>query len=122
MTQQSQFEDKEFHLMNRQKQLEGRYKALNEQLDETILENSKLQKKINTHNKSFVGDSGSASNTTNNQTNVMESVELVRANYERDENKWNVEKLTINSKVQELEQALKNKEDEMKRREKLYQK
>ena len=49
----------------------------------------------------------------------MESVELVRANYERDENKWTAEKSTLNSKVQELEQALKNKEDEVKRREKL---
>ena len=103
--------------------MEGRYKALNEQLDETIIENTKLQKKINTHNNSFVGDSGSASNPGNNNNNqannMMESVELVKANYERDENKWAVEKLTINSKVHELEQALKNKEDEVNRRVKL---
>ena len=52
----------------------------------------------------------------------MESVELVRANYERDENKWTAEKLTLNSKVQELEQALKDKDDEFKRREKLFEK
>ena len=110
--------------------MEGRYKALNEQLDETIIENTKLQKKINTHNNSFVGDSGSASNPGNKNNNsnsqannmMLESVELVKANYERDENKWAAEKLTLNSKVHELEQALKNKEDEVKRRLKLISK
>ena len=39
LAKKSQFEDMEFHYINRQKQLEGRYKALNEQLDETIIEN-----------------------------------------------------------------------------------
>ena len=47
---------------------------------------------------------------------------LLKANYERDEHKWNAEKLTLNAKVQEIEQSLRTKEDEMKRQKKHLEK
>ena len=58
-----------------------------------------------------MGGSGGA-NDANRQ-----SLELVTANYERDQHKWNAEKLQNNARVQELEQLLNLKGKEMKMKE-----
>ena len=44
-------------------------------------------------------------------------MEIVKANYERDEHKWNAEKLQNKSLVNELEQVIKAKDDDYNRRE-----
>ena len=46
-------------------------------------------------------------------------MEIVKANYERDEHKWNAEKLQNKSLVNELEQVIKAKDDDYNRREQL---
>ena len=53
---------------------------------------------------------------------VNESVELMKANYERDAHKWNAEKVALSAKTQELEQIIKSKDDEATRREKKLRK
>ena len=50
-------------------------------------------------------------------TPVMESIQLVKAEQERDMHKWNSEKLVLESKMHELNQSLKVKDDESTRRE-----
>ena len=86
IVEKSELESQLFALETRFKQKELRLQAINEQLDEALIENSKLQSKLNNKNNSFV-------------QSVGESVELLKANYERDEHKWNAEKLSLNSKV-----------------------
>ena len=44
-------------------------------------------------------------------------MELLKANFERDEHKWKAEKLQNNAKVHELEQVIKAKDDDAIRRE-----
>ena len=78
-----------------------------------MTENATLQKKLNTQNHSFISNSGAG---------ISPSLELLKANYERDEHKWNAEKLTLNAKVMELEQAIKTKDEEATRREKRLEK
>lgn len=79
--EKSELEDKEFNLNNRLKQTELRFQSLQKQLDETMKENSVLQGKLNTHNRSFVDQADE----------TRESIELLKSNYERDEHKWNAE-------------------------------
>ena len=76
-------------------------------------ENATLQRKLNDQNHSFISNSGPGGNS---------SFEMLKANYERDEHKWNAEKLTLNAKVLELEQAIKTKDEEATRREKRLEK
>ena len=47
-------------------------------------------------------------NNKNNSfvTKMGESVELLKANYERDEHKWNAERVSLTSKVAELERTI----------------
>ena len=52
-----------------------------------MTENTTLQGKLNTQNRSFVESVETAG--------VRESVELLKSNYERDEHKWNAEQLTM---------------------------
>ena len=42
-------------------------------------------------------------------------MELLTANYERDEHKWNAEKLALNAKIKLLEETLKVKDDDASR-------
>ena len=81
-----------------------RYQTVNHQLDEAMNENETLRKKLNNHNNSFIGSSDGGA--------TRESVELLKANYERDEHKWNAEKLSLKAQVNELEQLIKTKDDE----------
>jgi len=66
-------------------------------------ENVTLQTKLHSHNSSFVSASAGG---------VSESMELMKANYERDEHKWNAEKLSLRAQIRELEQIVKNKDEE----------
>ena len=70
-----------------------------------MTENTTLQGKLNTQNRSFVESSETAGV-------VRESVELLKSNYERDEHKWNAEQLTMKATIRELEQTIKVKNDE----------
>lgn len=85
--EKNEMEDKVFNLENRLKQTQNRQQVINNQLDETITENQKLRGKLNNHNSSFISQGTS------------ESLELTKANYERDEHKWGAEKLQMNSKL-----------------------
>ena len=84
-------EDKVFNLETRQKQTTMRFEAINSQLDETITENAKLQGKLTTaHTNSFIS------------TGANEEADAVqKANFERDQHKWNAEKLGLDAKILE---------------------
>ena len=75
-----------------------------------MLENSKLQAKLNNKNKSdsFVRE--------------VDQLELKKTELERDQHKWNIEKLTLSTEVQELNRKLKANEEESSRREKILEK
>lgn len=81
-----------------------RLKSSQKQLEDTMTENTTLQGKLNTQNRSFVESVETAG--------VRESVELLKSNYERDEHKWNAEQLTMKAQIRELEQTIKVKNDE----------
>lgn len=96
----TQHEDSKIQLEAKVRNLNTRFKATEQQLQETTAENASLQAKLNDHNSSFVS------------AGTTQSVELLKANYERDEHKWNAEKLALNSKITELEQTIANKDND----------
>ena len=108
LSEKNEIEDKSFNLENRLKQTQNRFSVVNSQLDDTITENQKLQGKINSRNNSFVDGTGGDGNRN-------ETLELLKANYERDEHKWNAEKLELNARVLELEQIIKTKDEDASR-------
>ena len=58
-------------------------------------------------NNSFVESSGG-----HTSRGTRESMELMKANYERDEHKWNAEKLAQDAKIKLLEDTIRVKDDD----------
>ena len=93
---------------------------------DTVAENETLLSKMK-NKSSFVDD---ANRNTGAETGaslmslqmshdapVMESLQIVQAEKERDMHKWNSEKLVLEAKMNELNQSLKQKDEESTRRE-----
>ena len=91
----NELQDKEFSTSNRLKQTEVRFTAVQKELDETLAENQNLRNKLNAQNRSFI----STNDDNTNDMALNQSMELVKANYERDEHKWRAEKMRLEAKM-----------------------